>query len=197
MTAVATAVAVPRLFPGQTIVCLASGPSLTKADVEFVRGKVPVVCVSDTYRLAPWANVLHSCDAKWWNWHPKTVDFAGLKYTLDKRLNRPDVQRLKTTGHEGLELDPIGVRSGRNSGYQALNIAVHLGASRVVLLGYDMHGDHFFGSHPDQSRPPFRIAMSLWPTVVQPLIDVGVEVINATRNTALTCFRQLSLEKAL
>lgn len=198
MTAVATAVAsVPRLFPGQTIVCLASGPSLTKADVEFVRGKAPVVCVSDTYRLAPWANVLHSCDAKWWNWHPQTVEFQGLKYTLNKRLNRLDVERLKTTGHEGLELDPTGVRTGRNSGYQALNIAVHLGASRVVLLGYDMHGDHFFGSHPDKSRPPFAIASALWPTIVQPLIDAGVEVINATRNTALVCFRKMSLEEAL
>jgi hypothetical protein len=193
-----TPASVPRLFPGQTIVCLASGPSLTKSDVQSVQGRVPVVAVSNTYTLAPWADVLFSCDAKWWRWHEaQTTTFPGLKYTLDARLNRPDVQWLRTTGHEGLELDPTGVRTGRSSGYQAINIAVHLGASRIVLLGYDMHGDHFFGSHPDRSRPPFSLCMRLWPSIVEPLKAAGVEVINATPGTALTVFPQVPIAQAL
>lgn len=196
-TAATTVVSVPRLFPGQTIVCLASGPSLTTADVQFVRGRAPVVAVSDTFKLAPFADVLYSCDAKWWNWHPQTVAFPGLKYTLDRRLNRSDVQRLETMGHEGLELNPTGVRTGRNSGYQAVNIAVHLGASRVLLLGYDMHGDHFFGSHPDKSRPPFQLCMKLWPTIVEPLQAAGVDVVNCTPGSALTIFPQMRIEEAL
>ena len=92
---------------------------------------------------------------------------------------------------------PTGVKTGRNSGYQALNIAVHLGASRVLLLGYDMHGDHFFGSHPDKSRPPFALCLKLWPTIVAPLKKAGVEVVNCTPNSALTIFPQMPLREAL
>lgn len=192
---------VPRLCEGGTVVCLGGGPSLTPADVALVRGKGIVVAINDAVRLAPWAEVLYACDAKWWHWHsndPSVRAFAGLKFALDPGARRyAGVQVLRKTGETGLETNPIGLRAGRNSGYQAINLAVHLGAARVLLLGYDMRGDHWFGHHPDQSKPPFSICLKRFETLVKPLAVVGVEVINCTRRTALTVFRQLSLEEAL
>jgi hypothetical protein len=203
-----TKAAPPRvspLCPGGTVVCLGSGPSLTVADVEYVRDKADaVIAVNDAVRLAPWADVLYACDAKWWFWHEKDewlTTFRGLRYALDPVAKRyPGVVVLRNTGDRGLELDPTGLRAGRNSGYQAINLAVHLGARRVILLGYDMHGGgggHWFGSHPDGSRPPYAICLQRFATLVEPLAAAGVEVINCTPKSALTVFPRAPLREVL
>jgi hypothetical protein len=96
-----------------------------------------------------------------------------------------------------LERTRTGLRTGSNSGYQAINLAVHLGAARIILLGYDMKGTHFFGKHRDGSVPPFQACLRLFPTLVKPLAALGIPVINATRSTALTTFPCLPLDLAL
>lgn len=194
---------VPRLCPGGTVVCLGTGPTLTEADVAYVRGKATVVAVNDAFRLAPWAEVLYACDGKWWYWHwlKGARAFDGLKVALDQAAKRyAGVTVLKKTGETGLELDPTGLRAGRNSGYQAINLAVHLGAARIVLLGYDMRSngkDHFFGAHPDSSKPPYAICLQRFATLVEPLKAAGVQVINCTPGSALTCFPCASLAEVL
>jgi hypothetical protein len=192
-------VMVPRLWPQGTIVCVGTGPSLTADDVEYVRGKADaVIVVNDAYKLAPWADVLYACDSKWWDWHKGVPAFQGLKYTLQSRAAKwPGVQVLTHRGESGLDLDPSAVRTGKNSGYQAINVAVHLGARRVILLGYDMRGTHWFGNHPDGSKPPFALCLTYFQTLVEPLHEAGVEVINCTRKTALTMFPQMTLQEAL
>jgi len=193
-------VAVPKLWPGSTIVCIGTGPSLTGADVAYCRNRARVIVVNDAYRLADWADVLYACDGKWWYWHRQAKDlaaFEGLKYALDPKAHAYGAQVLRNTGDTGLDVRPDCVRNGRNSGYQAINLAVHLGAARILLLGYDMQGDHYFGHHPDQSRPPFGVCLKRFQTLVKPLRDLQVAVINCTRKTALTCFPCQPLEEAL
>lgn len=199
------AASVPRLFPRSTVVCLGGGPSLTPADVEACRGRAVVIAVSDAYRLAPWADALYSCDAKWWDYHAGAADFPGLKFALETRAGQwPGVQLLQNTGREGIETDPTGVRTGQNSGYQAINLAVHLGARRIVLLGYDMQPapdgrTHWFGRHPRalEQYSPYAQFIEAYHTAVAPLAALGVEVVNASRATALTMFPRLSIELAL
>lgn len=194
---------VERIWPDSTVVCIATGPSLTAADVDYCRGKARVIAINDAYRLAPWADVLYACDGIWWSWHPDALQFAGLKFGITVSQKRmPQVVPLKATGETGLEIaDRSGVRTASNSGYQAINLAVHLGAKRILLLGYDMQqlGEkaHFFGAHPNRRRPLFKRCLAAFPTIVEPLKDLGVEVINCTRETALTCFPKASLESAL
>jgi hypothetical protein len=196
-------VAVPRLWPGATIVCLGGGPSLTREDVDYCRGRARVVAVNDAYRLAPWADVLYACDAKWWAWHQGVPTFTGLKYALERQAATwPGVQVLENTGHDGLEPKPTGVKTGRNSGYQAINVAVHLGAARIVLLGYDMMRgpkdlEHWFGNHPNGQRSPYLAFAQKFACLVKPLQALGVEVINCSRRTALTVFPRQSLELTL
>lgn len=194
---------VPRLWPDSTVVCLASGPSLTPADVDACRG-LRLVCVNDTYRLAPWADVLYAADDKWWAEHRGVPTFHGLKFSVGSRAGAWGVQILKQTGGEGLERDPSGLRTGKNSGYQALNLAVHLGAKRILLLGYDMghhHGkpSHFFGEHPARlrSKSPYLGFRQCFQTMVKPLAAAGIEVVNCSRVTDLACFPRQSLEQAL
>jgi hypothetical protein len=195
---------VPRLYPQGTIVCVGGGPSLTAADVEFCRDRAAVVAINDAYRLAPWAAVLYAADAKWWKHHEGAPSFAGLKYSLQRDAAQwPGVQVLQNTGEAGIELDPRGLKTGRNGGFQAVNVAVHLGAARIVLLGYDMgiHSGktHWFGDHPDRIRScsPYSVFIERFATCLEPLRALGIEIVNCSRRTSLECVPRVDLREVL
>lgn len=197
---------VPRLVPGGTVLCIASGPSLTREDVDLCQGKVDAaIAINTSYQMAPWADVLYACDVQWWRDHDWAQDFAGMKFArrFGQKPYPHGVQGLRDTGSHGLELDPTGIRTGRNSGYQALNVAVHLGAARILLLGYDMSKDPKGRSH---WHPPHRTGAQASPydafrrafeSTVEPLRALGIEVINCSRRTELTTFPRVRLEDAL
>jgi hypothetical protein len=194
---------VPKLWPGETFVCVASGPSLTQEDVDYCRGKARVIAVNDNYKLAPWADVLYAADEHWWRWHHGVPSFHGLKFSIEASQGKATkhAQILKNCGHEGLELRPHGLRTGRNSGYQAVNLAVHLGAARIVLIGYDMKctggKTHWFGEHPIRQEKQYATFLTKFETLVQPLANIGVDVINCTRETALLSFPRKPLREVL
>jgi hypothetical protein len=164
--------------------------------------------------LAPWAEVLYACDAKWWRQYEASPVYSwrthqGLKVAMEPRPSDheiefdrwPEVTVLGNAGLAGLARRPNALSHGYNSGYQAINLAVHLGASRIVLLGYDMApgttGWHFFGSHPWQVDIPFQLFMEQYANLIGPLADLGIEVVNASRKTALMCFPRVALEECL
>jgi len=198
---------VPKAWPGETVVCLATGPSLTADDVNYCRGKAKVIAINDAYTLAPWADALYACDARWWHWHKGVPSYTGPKWSLEHsawaahRDKYADVQRLRNTGPAGLENDPGALRNGRNSGYQAIGLAVHYGASRIVLLGYDMQPrggkTHFFGEHPNRSVSPFAMFRSAFVALVKPLEKRKIELVNCSRETALTMFPRADLRQVL
>lgn len=199
---------VPKQFPGSTIVCVASGPSLTRQDAERCARVAPVIAVNDGYRLVPNAVALYACDAKWWTWHDEALKtFHGAKWSLQTsnwgrvRARFPDVRLLRNTGTQGIETDPAGLRTGHNSGYQAINLAVHYGATRIVLLGYDMQTlngrTHFFGDHPQRQDSPYEMFRRAFASAVDDLKALGVTVLNCSRTSALTCFPRVPLESVL
>ncbi len=200
--------AVTRSWPEATVVIIAGGPTLSRRDVDVVleaRKASPalkIIAIKDAIRLCPTADLLYGCDAKWWAYYGPTLTFSGPRYALEAKA-APWATVLRWTGETGLELDPTALRTGRNSGYQAINIAVHLGARRIVLLGYDMHhggkaGHHWFGKHPYATAdPPYDHFRRMFPTIVEPLAALGVEVVNATPSSSLTCFPRVSLVEAL
>lgn len=202
--------AVPRMFEGETIACLATGPSLTAADVDYCRGRARVMAINDAWRLAPWADCLYSSDRRWWPFYKGVPSFTGLKFGIGSGQMKcnpfreyPEIRVLKNTGYTGLELDPGGLRNGRNSGFAAVNLAVHLGAKRILLLGYNMsaaRGAHFFGDHPvglmqnTGLYPGFRRTFD---SIVEPLKVLGVEVFNCTEHSSLSAFPMAPLRDVL
>lgn len=195
---------VPRLWPGADVVCLGSGPSLTRDDVDYCRGRAHVIAVNDTFRLAPFADALMASDAGWWKAHAGAPGFAGLKFCLEAHAARYGVTVLENTGERGLELEPTGLRSGRNSGAAAINLAVHFGAARILLLGYDMDArdeahSHFFGAHkrPLRGASPYALFRDLFRAMPAPLAALGVTVLNCSVETALTVFPRVALREAL
>ena len=183
-----------------TFVILGGGPSLTVEDVEYVRDKARVICVNNSYTLAPWAFALYAADAHWIEWHDGAPSFKGMKFSIESHdtTTRPGWTALRNTGFEGLETEPKAIRTGFNGGYQAIGLAYHLGAKRVILLGFDMQSDangrcHWHPEHPDGKVSPYAQFIGAFDTIVQPLKSAGVEVINCTPGSALTCFPSMPL----
>jgi hypothetical protein len=193
----------PVLCPGGTVVCLATGPSLTADDVNACRGRATVIAINDAWRLAPWADVLYSSDRHWYPHHDWVPEFPGRKIAMEITPH-DGVLVLQRTGETGLELAPTGLKSYKNSGGAAINLAVHLGASRILLLGYDMGATgvaHFFGSHPrglrTTGKATYVLFRQLMATMVEPLRARGITVVNCTRTSALDCFPRQSLDQTL
>jgi len=130
------------------------------------------------------------------------AEFAGELWTQDERAwVKYGINRIEGTFKPGLGMDKI--HYGGNSGYQAINLAYLWGASRIILLGYDMqktdgkthwHGDHPKGLH---KNPIMLSWIKSFNRLADDLKDKSVEVVNATRTTALEAFRREPLRAAL
>lgn len=194
----------------ETVFILGGGPSMAAFSPMALRGRGRVIAINDAYRLYPTADVLYFCDKAWWERSRAGVQglFKG-RYVISMDAGHgmiPGVHMLRCTGVTGLETDPGALRHGCNSGYQAINLAYHFGAKRIVLIGYDMKvapngWSHWFGHHPGQTAAGFTVSLGAmlpnFPTLVQPLQDAGVTVINACPGSALTCWPLMTLDDAL
>ena len=121
--------------------------------------------------------------------------FAGECWTQDS----PTAQRFKLHHVQGSQLPGLGrerIHFGGNSGYQAINLAYLWGAARIVLIGFDLGGTHWFGDHPKplQMPSPYRKWLPAFDRLAADLADEGVQVINSTTTTALTCFERMPIE---
>lgn len=93
------------------------------------------------------------------------------------------------------------IRQGGNSGFQAVGLALLMGAARVILLGYDMQHtggkSHWHGDHRGLGNP-LKERMVMWRQRFLELSQqTNVPILNATRQTALTCFPKLDLNESL
>jgi len=115
------------------------------------------------------------------------------------------VKQLRITGVPGFDPDPGALRTGSNSGYQAIHLAAHFGAKRIILLGYDMRvsgqSTHWHEGHGKPAKSYQAVLSSTFlpkfKSLVGPLRDRGVEVINATEGSALTFWPSCNLKEAL
>jgi hypothetical protein len=181
---------------GMHVVCLASGPSLTPEDVATVRAwresddRRRVIVVNTTFRAAPWADVLFAIDVKWWGEYLVEVqkNFAG-------KMFRPSPSPINW----GISV--AKVPHFNNSGAAAVSMAYTYGAAKIVLLGYDCQhtngATHWHGDHPKALGNAKTVGK--WPAKFKGLASYvrGCEVVNASRETALTCFKREPLEQCL
>jgi hypothetical protein len=188
----------------RTIVVLGCGPSLTQADVDYCRGKAEVMAVNDAYRLAPWADWMYAADVSWWGMHHAAVKtgFAGECWTQSEQAAEwYGLRHISSVDEPGLSLDPLVINQNGNSGAQAMNLAYHLGAQRIILLGFDLCGTHFHGSHPAPLNDPIALSFQVWQkgfhALAEGLAWQGIKVVNCSRHTKLTGFTRGALETTL
>lgn len=157
--------------------------------------------------MIPWADVMYGCDAHWWR-HHKGTEFKGEKWATHEMPDHDNTQAHEQFGvhliagkdAQGFSFDPSVIHYGQNSGFQAVNLALHFGARHIILVGFDMRRvddkAHFFGDHPAglNSTPTYVDFINAFTNAKLPS---GVRVINATPNSALKCFPMMSFDEAV
>lgn len=134
-------------------------------------------------------------------------EFEGIKVTQDRTAAERfglELVTLRGDCHEMLVDRPGVLGWFGNSGSQAVNLAVQLGAARVVLVGFDMNldaGVHWHGLHPGRMNNPRGCAVAEWAARLDrqalALAELGVEVLNTSPTSSLKAFRKVSLQEAL
>lgn len=127
-------------------------------------------------------------DRQFWDVYGREVRASGFTGDLVTCQPLAGLKRIPTDGIQ-------------NSGAGAIILAARRGADRVILLGYDCQYDGARRHWHEDHRRPLGNAGSLhkWPDQFRALRAhlAGVEVVNASRQTALDCFPRVSLEEAL
>jgi hypothetical protein len=143
---------------------------------------------------------------RWWLKRGAEVESSGFKGEYWSSSHGDGINHIEAVDDSGLSLNPKRIHTGGNGGYQLVGLVYHWGVSRIILLGYDMqygpkgekhhHEDHK-GELPNPSEAHLREWARRFVKLGADLRDQGVEVINATRRTAITCFERMPIEAAL
>lgn len=201
---------IPRIFEGQTCAVVAGGPSLQGFDWERLRG-VPLVAINRALEVLPFAPVLWWSDSRFWRMHRAAIEAHAAIWKATCQINYiPEdnvpgvVTQYRFTGHSGFDDNRKNLRSGNNSAYACIHLLAHLGARKIVLLGVDMrHGaggrTHFHDGHGllHQEETMTRLMVPFFDTLAAPLAERGIEVINASPQSALTTWPRCSLDEGI
>lgn len=179
--------------------CAASGPSLTADDIERVRvwreeagtQAKAVVVANTTFRAAPWADALFAIDRDWWKTYINEINatFLGQRFSKNKQHPSYNVTHLPE------------FESYANSGAGCISMAAQAGAASIILLGFDCQHSggisHWHGDHPNHLGNAGLTHQ--WLDKFAQLADdfKHIEIINASRETAITCFPRARLEDLL
>lgn len=206
---------IPRAFPDSTAILIANGPSLTRGQVNtaraaWIEGKARVFGCNDAYRIAPWIDGLYAADADWWRAHIDAVRDHHIALLWSQALDACmewGLWHVYARVDIGMSRDSSEIHTGRDgghSGYQLVNLAAHLGARRILLVGYDCRASpsgqtHWFGDHPDGLRvtSPYASFAAAYRLAAPDLAAMGVEVINCTPGSAIDAFPRSTLSAVL
>lgn len=166
------------------IICIASGPSLTRSDCLLAaKSGLPIIAVNSSWKIIPECRYIFAGDYAWWGKYHDQITGNAERWTTSPRANILYGINLLTGHTEG----------AFNSGQMAIRLAAHFGAKRIILLGYDCslkNGTHWHGQHDRGLDNPVPEEVSRWHKDFSSLVGElpGVEIINASRYTELTCF---------
>lgn len=205
-------------WAGKACIVAASGPSLTEAVAQdCMASGLPCIVVNDAHKMIPSANILYAADAHWWNTYDGVFSFKGERWStlqqapiakVEEKVacaRRWHLKLVRGRFQTGFSFDPRFIHFGSekfgNSGFQAINIALLLGCTTIILVGYNMSASggklHFFGQHPAGMK-------NLDPRVFIPQFNSGAKtlpadrrIINCTEATALKCFPTRPLKETL
>lgn len=193
---------VPKMWPGATCYILGGGPSLPKADMNIVRKK-RTIATNNAYQLAPWSEFLFFMDHVWFGEHQvRLASYHGIKVSIGERFKtQKGIKFLQRGSKTMLSIIPTIVNNGNNSGYCAVNLAFHLGVTRIILVGFDMRVvDSKHNFHDEHQRKMLdniyqKEYIPNFDSIKEPLQKRGVTIFNTCLDSDLKCFPFVSLKE--
>ena len=219
---------VPRIWEGGTAVIIGGGPSILKqfnVPEHVVQGvysgklslsayspylepihKMHIIAVNVAYKIGPWIDVMFfGDDSTWREEKAELIKFKGLRITCATDLHKD--MRLKflkrnEKKRQGISTDPSLITWNGNSGSAAINLAVHFGVKRIILLGFDMQlnadkQEHWHKCYTTKLGTVDRLMQKFlqgFPAIKRDLDNLGIEVINANPDSKITCFTRINFK---
>jgi hypothetical protein len=195
---------VEPLFKGETVFIIGGGPSLNEFNWDLLKDK-KVIAINRAYQFCKTAQVVYWTDGRFYQWNKDELDaLTSKKYTIQPSANQIDVNVLKRGIRHGLETIPTTLAHGDNGGYAAINLAYHLGAKEIVLLGYDMgniNGEsHFHDGYPVSITTDETYQnrfMAGFPSLFEELKKKNIKIWNASKISKLVGISRITIEQAL
>lgn len=199
---------VPKEWQGETAYIVGGGTSVKQQNLELLRGR-RVIAVNSSYLAVPWADFLFFGDARWYNDQrrkPQLEKFAGRIVTCSAAVRGPRLLGLtRVNPPPGYADLPTHVVSQRTSTQGAMNLAGHLGAIRLVLLGVDMGraedgSSHHHEPHPWKHTPGngcWDQQMEHLRLIAEPLRSRGIEVVSVSPISRIDWWPKQTLEETL
>lgn len=181
------------------------GPSLMRFNWMALNNKF-VVAVNRAYEVLPNAQIVYFTDPDFYNDHKaKMYNHAGelvRGHLPGKAFNDPKVREIVLSGANGLDMRSGFLKHGSNSVYAAINLMVQIGFKKIYLLGVDMKWQgqktHWHTGHKRQDPEAVYTKMiTAFKTMVKPLKELKVEVINLNPDSSLEVFPKIPAENIL
>ncbi len=132
----------------KTFICIASGPSLTPDDCLRANDSgLPVIAINNSWALVPDCQyIFYAADRCWWEEYGAGMTSKANPWCGDEFTAR----------RFGINWLPTAIPGLFNSGKRAIELAIYLDATCILLLGYDClirNGTHWHGNHALLSNP--------------------------------------------
>lgn len=203
------------------IIIVCTGPSLKNYDFTNLRERGYIIAVNDAGKFLPFADAWFTLDP-WGCGVGGTqfpVRFAGDMYaavpdtygmnispnTKHQVVANPNINYLHRIPFHtissaelkdydylnwGLNEDNGSINTG-NSGFGALNMAYHMRPKTIIILGLDGTRGYFF----DEKKVSGSLhhLSKIFSSAVPQLSNAGIEVINGSQHSTVTCFPRVGL----
>lgn len=201
---------IERIFDGETAIICGTGPSITPDVIAMCNkakadGKVRLFGMNHNYVDFD-LDLLHACNYQLYDYYyprdEQLRDGKFLKYTTRPELEGkyPGVNYIKEVWLPGLSTDPLTVHAHHGTSCQVMNLALHYGIKKMLLIGFDMRHKgkrHYFGDG-EYPEPLQHFTRNLGPSgelvgLIKEMATIkpetyDIEIINCTPNSAMTCF---------
>lgn len=192
-------------WDGLDVFVVGGGVSLESFDWELLKDEWTIGC-NDTYLQGK--DIIKLCifgDYKWFQVHQKELALyaqsGGVVFTSCPQLQRTHLKWvwLICRKPRGFHVDALGWNM--NTGANAINLALLLGAKRIFLLGFDMHltegKSNFHNNNLDKpDAGVYKVFLKAMSNLDQHLKNKfpGREIINVTGDSSLNVFAKQDLD---
>lgn len=160
------------------------------------------IAVNNSYRIAPWSEVVWFGDVKWFWWHEEELLATNMQIATcnEHGAIRKHMGKLpQLTFYQRDHARPHGITTKQNyvswnasSGASAINLAYHMGAKEIVLLGFDMRmvegQKNWHNDHKEMLHKPFQRHLKPFPAIYHDAKELNLKIYNATPDSAITVF---------
>jgi len=201
----------PKVFEGQTVFIYGGGPSLPN----IVKGRNinhPIIGVNHAILLGVRIDICFFGDSRfYWIMKDDFIKYDIIKISCDRRSGKttdlpiPDsdtsIIKIPYSNGHGVHIDKNKINFNSSSGGAATDLAIHLGASRIILVGFDMRWvDGESNWHPHAFRKtnkPYTNFIVPFDSLARQAKFRNVEILNATPNSLLPYFKFTNFEEYL